>query len=121
MLNVLVADGDFANLEALSSALLAAGHRVLKAGDGADAWRILSSHTCDIVVCNEEMPCLSGSQLLDAIRANTRLSAIPVIMLVDVYSSRPKQLEGASVIAKPVLLPQLLALVEQVRRGMTGE
>jgi len=120
VLNVLVADDDFANLEALSSALLAAGHRVLKAGDGADAWRILSSHACDLVVCDQEMPFLTGSQLLDAIRANSRLSSIPVIVLVDVYSSHPKQIEGASVIAKPVMIPQLLALVDQVRRSMTG-
>jgi CheY-like chemotaxis protein len=120
VLNVLVADDDFANLEALSSALLAAGHRVLRAGDGADAWRILSSHACDLVVCDEEMPYLTGPQLLDAIRANTRLSAIPVIVMVDVYTSRAAQIEGAMVIAKPVMIPQLLALVEQVRRGMTA-
>jgi CheY-like chemotaxis protein len=120
VLNVLVADDDFANLEALCTALLAAGHRVLKAGDGADAWRILSSHACDVVVCDEEMPFLTGPQLLDAIRANTRLSPIPVIVMIDVYTSRSPRIEGATVIAKPVMIPQLLALVDQVRRGMTA-
>ena len=41
MLTVLVADDEFAVLEVLSMALEGEGHRVLKAGDGADALRIL--------------------------------------------------------------------------------
>ena len=116
MLNVLVADDDFANLEALSSALASAGHRVMRAGDGADALRILSSQPCDVVVCDEEMPKLDGSQLIGAMKATARLSDIPVIVMVDMFSQARGALNGASVIAKPVMLPQLLALVEQVRR-----
>jgi CheY-like chemotaxis protein len=114
VLNVLVADDDFANLEALSSALVSAGHRVLRAGDGGDALRILTSTPCDVVVCDDEMPVLDGAQLVGAMQATTRLAGIPVIVMVDVFKGRGLSLDGASVIAKPVMLPQLLALLEQV-------
>jgi len=117
VLNVLVADDDFANLETLSSALISAGHRVLRAGDGADALRILTNHPCDVVVCDEEMPKLDGPQLFGAMQATTRLSGIPVIVMVDMFSQARPALTGAAVIAKPVMVPQLLALVEEVHRS----
>lgn len=114
MLNVLVADDDFANLESLSSALVSAGHRVLRAGDGGDALRILMNQPCDVVVCDEEMAVLDGPQLVDAMQATTRLAGIPVIVMVDMVKARRAVLDGASVIAKPVVMPQLLALVEKL-------
>lgn len=113
MLNVLVADDDFANLETLSSALVSAGHRVLRAGDGGDALRILTNQACDVVVCDDEMPVLDGAQLVGAMQATTRLAGIPVIVMVDVFKPRAVSLDGALLIAKPVMVPQLLALVEQ--------
>jgi len=114
-LNVLVADDDFANLETLSSALVAAGHRVLRAGDGGDALRILTNQRCDVVVCDDEMPVLDGAQLVTAMQATARLAGIPVIVMVDAVTPRVASLEGAQVIARPVRIPQLLALVEQLR------
>jgi two-component system phosphate regulon response regulator PhoB len=116
VLNVLVADDDFANLEALSTALMAAGHRVLRAGDGGDALRILTNQPCDVVVCDDEMPVLTGPQLVGAMQANTRLAGIPTILMIDMYASRHVPVNAAAVIAKPVMLPQLLALIDQVRR-----
>lgn len=112
---MLVADDDFANLETLSSALVAAGHRVLRAGDGGDALRILTNQPCDVVVCDDEMPVLDGAQLVTAMQATSRLAGIPVIVMVDAVNPRGASFEGALVIARPVRVPQLLALVEQLR------
>src|SRR4051794_37338309 len=78
---VLVADDDFAALEALAAAIELAGHRVMRAGDGIDALRIATRHAIDIVVCDEHMPGMSGSALIDAMRAHARLSTIPAILL----------------------------------------
>ena len=83
MLTVLVADDEFAVLEVLSMALEGEGHRVLKAGDGADALRILSTQPCDVVVCDEKMPVMSGRQLIDAMHAEPRLARFPVIMMAE--------------------------------------
>ncbi len=89
-MNVLVADDDFANLETLSSALVSAGHRVLRAGDGGDALRILTKQLCDVVVCDDDMPVLDGPQLVGAMQATARLAGIPVIVMVDAFNSRAR-------------------------------
>jgi two-component system, sensor histidine kinase and response regulator len=114
MLTVLVADDEFAVLEVLSMSLEGEGHRVLKAGDGADALRILVSQPCDVVVCDEVMPMMNGSQLVYALRADPRLADLPVIMMVDAFGRPTGPLDPeVSIIAKPVMLPQLFELVAQ--------
>ena len=124
MLTILVADDEFAVLEVLSMALESEGHRVLKAGDGADALRILVSQPCDVLVCDEVMPVMSGAQLAYAMRADPRLATIPVIMMVDVFGRPTAPLDpDIQVVPKPVMLPQLFALVEQIalaKRGTRG-
>lgn len=123
VLKILVADDEFANLETLGAALEAAGHRVLRAGDGADALRILTSQTPDVVVCDEEMPVIAGSQLVDAMRATSRLSRIPVILMT-APPGGASSVEGTtlvSMVKKPVMVPQLLALIEQLHRDAVRE
>ena len=114
MLTVLVADDEFAVLEVLSMALEGEGHRVLKAGDGADALRILVSQQCDVLVCDEVMPVMGGAQLINAVRADPRLAGIPVILMVDVFA-RPQGavVPDVMIVPKPVMLPQLFALVAE--------
>ena len=121
MLTVLVADDEFAVLEVLTMALEGEGHRVLKAGDGADALRILVSQPCDVVVCDEVMPVMNGPQLIYALRADPRLADLPVIMMVDLFGrpSGPHDPDIA-IIAKPVMLPQLFALVEEAGKTRGG-
>lgn len=112
MLTILVADDEFAVLEVLSMALESEGHRVLKAGDGADALRILVSQPCDLLLCDEIMPVMSGTQLAYAMRADPRLASIPIIMMVDAFRRATATIDpDIHVLPKPILLPQLFALV----------
>lgn len=114
MLTVLVADDEFAVLEVLAMSLEAEGHRVLKAGDGADALRILVSQPCDVVVCDELMPLMNGRQLLAAMRADPRLVDLPVILLVERFGAHaPGDAGGATVLDKPVMLSVLAREVER--------
>ena len=114
MLTILVADDEFAVLEVLSLALEGEGHRVLKAGDGADALRILVSQQCDVLVCDEDMPVMGGAQLIDAVRADPRLANIPVILMVDVFGRRQGAVApDVMIVPKPVMLPQLFAVVAE--------
>jgi CheY-like chemotaxis protein len=113
MLTVLVADDEFAVLEVLSMALEGEGHRVLKAGDGADALRILSSQPCDVVVCDEKMPVMSGIQLVEAMRAEPRLATIPVILMAETWGRPLPAIEGAIVLGKPLRLSDLFEHVER--------
>lgn len=112
MLTLLVADDEFAVLEVLSMALEGEGYRVLKAGDGADALRILHQQPCDIVICDERMPVMSGPQLIDAMRAVPRLAEIPVLLMAETWGRTLPEIEGIVVLGKPILLAELYAHIE---------
>lgn len=114
MLTLLVADDEFAVLEVLSMALEGEGYRVLKAGDGADALRILTSQPCDIVICDENMPVMNGHQLVAAIRAEPRLAPTPIIMMADTWGRPLPHIEDAIVLGKPVMLGELFLHVAQI-------
>lgn len=111
MLTVLVADDEFAVLELISMALESEGYRVLKAGDGADALRILSNQRCDVVICDENMPAMNGHQLIEAIRAEPRLVGTPLVMMADTWGRALPEISGVVVLPKPILLAQLFAAV----------
>jgi len=123
MLTVLVADDEFAVLEVLCMALEGEGHRVLKAGDGADALRVLRSQPLDVVICDDLMPMMTGSQLIAAMRADAQLAAVPVILMVDTFGRPvpPAPADHVRVLAKPVTLARVFALVEELapRKGRT--
>ena len=117
MLTVLVADDEFAVLEVLSMALEGEGHRVLKAGDGADALRILSSHPCDVIVCDENMPVMNGHQLIAAVRAEPRMADTQIILMADTWGRPLPVVENAVVLGKPILLAELFGHVDRLGKA----
>jgi CheY-like chemotaxis protein len=117
MLTVLVADDEFAVLEVLSMALEGEGHRVLKAGDGADALRILSTQPCDVVVCDEVMPVMNGRQLVDAMRGDEKLAEVPVILMAETWGRAPSAIDGAVVLGKPIRLADLFDHVDRLGKA----
>ena len=114
MLTILVADDEFAVLEVLALALEGEGYRVLRAGDGADALRILASQSCDVIVCDETMPVMNGHQLIEVLRANQRLAEIPFILMADTWGRPLPTVENVVVLGKPILLAKLFEHVEQL-------
>ena len=121
MLTVLVADDEFAVLEVLSMALEGEGHRVLKAGDGADALRVLAGQPCDVVVCDQMMPVMNGVALVAAMRADPRLADIPVIMIKDTYGSVSIPDDpDVHMMTKPVRLTELFLLVSSIAEAKGG-
>ena len=98
-------------------ALEGEGHRVLKAGDGADALRILSTQPCDVVVCDEIMPVMNGRQLLAAIRADDKLASLPVILMSETWGTSLPEIEGALVLGKPLRLSELFAHVDRLAKA----
>jgi two-component system sensor histidine kinase/response regulator len=117
MLTVLVADDEFAVLEVLSMALEGEGHRVLKAGDGADALRILSTQPCDVVLVDENMPVMNGHQLLAAMKADDKLAQLPVILMAESWGRPLAEVDGALVLGKPLRLAELFAHVERLGKA----
>src|SRR6185503_18286093 len=57
------------------------GMRVLTARDGVDAMEMLQEHTPDIILLDIEMPRMDGYEVATQVRADARLSGIPIIMI----------------------------------------
>jgi two-component system chemotaxis sensor kinase CheA len=80
---VLVVDDSITTRTLEKSILEAQGYRVLLAVDGVDALQMLRAGEAviDLVVADIEMPRMDGFALLQAIKADAGLSALPVILM----------------------------------------
>ncbi len=79
--SVMVVDDSIVTRMLEKTILEAAGYTVTVASDGAEAWRLLQESPVDVVVSDINMPKMDGLELVAAIRADARLSAIPVVLV----------------------------------------
>jgi len=78
---VLLVEDDRSLRRYLEVTLQRAGYEVLGAGDGLEAMKLALSADVHVVVTDAIMPQLSGQQLAALLRANDRLSKIPIVLL----------------------------------------
>lgn len=78
---ILVVDDSITTRTLEQSILEAAGYDVRTAVDGADGWKVLQEHGCDLVVADVEMPRMDGFALCEAIRGSKRFKALPVVLV----------------------------------------
>lgn len=55
--------------------------KVTVARNGQDAWNLMQNLSFDLVLCDWNMPKMSGRDLLDKVRAEPTLAHIPFIMI----------------------------------------
>ncbi len=115
MKTILVVDDDEDLRAALTGLLEDAGHRVLEAGNGADALAVLDENAADLAIVDVMMPGMDGLQLHDAIRGGDRCPALP-ILLVTASRVSPATLgeRKVSIIHKPVTPTALLEAVTKL-------
>lgn len=93
-------------------------HDVVIAGDGAEGLKLLSEAGADVIVTDLSMPHMDGLELLERLRADPELAAIPVIVLTasaDEARAGDVLARGAAAyITKPFPPRQLLARIEEV-------
>ncbi|MBU5637621.1 response regulator [Geomonas sp. Red69] len=89
--SVLVAEDSITSRTLLKNILESAGYEVRTAVDGADALSQLKSQACDVVISDIEMPRMDGFQLTEAIRADGRLSTLPVILVTGLESRSDRE------------------------------
>ncbi len=95
--------------------LLDAGYRVHLAADGAAGLELVREVVPDLVVTDALMPIMSGDELVEAMRADPALAAIPVVMATAAAS--PLRIERMlsrgcrAVLAKPLEEVSFLAAV----------
>ena len=114
--HILVADDD-GDVRALSAeALIGFGYRVDFAGDGAAAWNELHANSYDLLITDNDMPDLSGVELVMKLRS-ARMT-LPVILASGELSAeelnRNAWLQLAATLVKPFSSGQLLETVSAV-------
>lgn len=117
--SILVVDD---NPKFLADALPMYGYDVTVAEDGLQALKILGDEKAhfDLILLDVMMPNMDGWDTLKAIRNNSKIKYIPVIMITAV-SEDQKVVSGLKIgaddyIVKPFILPNLLARIEAVLR-----
>jgi signal transduction histidine kinase len=78
---ILVVDDNAANRDTLARRLQRQGYVVVAAASGRQALEILRADTCDLVLLDIMMPEMDGYEVLQRIKGDPRLQAIPVVMI----------------------------------------
>jgi len=114
---ILVVDDEKALAQMLREALERDGHRVITAGDGAEALQRLAEGEFDVVISDVKMPGMDAWQLLAEVgRRHPQLKDSVLLTTGDTVSPEPEELarrEGLELIAKPFDIDDLLDRVRE--------
>jgi CheY-like chemotaxis protein len=117
---ILIIDDDLDIRDALSDTLEDQGYRVFTAANGHDALRLLRDGGVapSMILLDLMMPVMDGYAFLDERRRDPALAAIPVAVITAGNRVDPARLGGpVPVIPKPIELPRLVAVMEQLGAG----
>lgn len=120
--NVLVVDDEAMIRESVSAYIMKQGYHVFAAGDGKEALKIFQDHPIIFVILDLMMPGMSGEEVCQAIR---RQSRVPIIMLT-AKTQEDDVLNGLNIgaddyVTKPFSVKQLYARMEAILRRATGD
>jgi len=104
--------------EMVSFTLKNAGYQILEAEDGVKAVDIIKANNVDVVITDLNMPNMNGIDLIKAIRANPKYSAVPILMLTTEGDAN-KKVEGKNAgatgwIVKPFQPEKLVEVIKRV-------
>lgn len=120
-LTVLLVDDDPDQHHTCGAFLRHQGFDVLHAHDGAEGLSVALSALPDVIVTDLRMPRMSGGALLDALGADPRTVAIPVVILTaDVVGARGNaaaRARAAAYLEKPCELRVVLEVVRGLVKG----
>ncbi|MCD8166803.1 MAG: response regulator [Bacteroides sp.] len=68
-------------------------YKITSAGDGNEAWELISKQAPDLILSDVMMPGMDGFRLCEKIKSTFETAHIPVILLTSL-SQKTKQLEG---------------------------
>jgi putative two-component system response regulator len=116
-MRILLVDDEPALRELLRVTLESVDIAVEEAGSAVEAEGRLHKRRFDVVVLDIRMPGMSGTELCKRLKADTRTSEIPIVLLTgaDAEEIRAAQRAGASaVVRKPFSPLELLSVVERL-------
>lgn len=102
----------------VSFTLRAAGHEVIQAADGMDAFNQLKSRGVDLVITDVHMPRMDGIELTRQLRTLDLHRSTPILLLTTesdpAMKAKGKQAGATGWLVKPFQQDQLLAVVAKV-------
>lgn len=122
MPTILVADDEAANRLLLRTLLEHAGHAVIEANDGAQAFALACETPPDLAIVDLHMAGEDGIRLIERLRSRERLEHLPILLYTasDVNAAMRDfmtRFQVGGVIAKPCEPQQLLIIVNDALRA----
>lgn len=119
ILEILVADDDPVVRYTVVRFLERAGYRVTTASDGEEAWAILQARRIQLLITDNNMPRLTGVDLIQRLRAEDR--TLPAILASGTLAwddeTIPPEWRPLMVLEKPYGAEEVLPLIDQAARG----
>jgi len=115
----LVAEDNAALRRVIGFTLQKVGFQIASAADGLAAWREAEERAFDLVVTDQQMPVMTGLELIERLQGSDANRDTPVVLLtakgleLDIDRVREKY-RVAAMLAKPFSPAQLGALAEQL-------
>ena len=98
----------------LTEILSRMGLEVTSTGDGVQARDLLRSLRPDLVISEVDLPGLSGSQLIEALREETGSAEVPCVLMVPYYSDADTlQAELVYCLTKPFTVGEVQQVVRK--------
>jgi signal transduction histidine kinase/DNA-binding NarL/FixJ family response regulator len=105
MAKILVVDDRPSNRQLLLTLLGYAGHDLIEAADGLEAWQQMHEQHPDLVITDILMPIMSGYEFVQRLRADASLQRMPVIFYTASYSE-PQAAKLAEACGVRIVLPK---------------
>lgn len=115
MHTMLIADDDPNLLEIVQVFLTRVGYEVITAADGIEAWYLINIHSPDLLILDDMMPGMSGSEICQRVKTDSYLHKTPVIM----HTANPKfseksylqQMKADALLTKPSFSQEIVDTV----------
>jgi two-component system chemotaxis response regulator CheY len=118
MKKILIVDDSATVRQQVGLALTQAGYAVAEACDGQEGLDMLSRGGISLVICDVNMPRMSGLDMLENLKRDPRHSAIPVVMLTTeghpALVERAKKAGAKGWIVKPFKADLMISAVGKI-------
>ncbi len=115
---VITVDDSSAIRMMISFTLRTAGHEVIQAADGLEAFNQLKSRAVDLVITDVHMPQMDGIELTRQLRALAHHKSTPILLLTTesdpAMKTKGREAGATGWLVKPFQQDQLLAVVAKV-------
>jgi two-component system alkaline phosphatase synthesis response regulator PhoP len=118
----LVADDEVHIVQVVAMKLRNNGFDVITADNGLDAYKLCCEEKPDIVIADQQMPGLTGIELIEKIRGTPGIENIPVIILTArgfAIDEKQEKLNIAEFLSKPFSPKELLSHIENILQSST--